>query len=75
MTASENGTVASKVWLDILKEMLANPSAPVSCPRCKAFSLTVVDVPRENDSRFDRDLICKKCGAHVAFIGVSPPNG
>lgn len=71
MTASENGKVPSKVWIDILKEMLADPSAPVSCPNCKACNLTVVDTPRKNDSCFERDLFCRNCGARCASYGVS----
>ncbi len=72
MAASEDGNVPPKVWGEILKEMLADPSAPVSCPKCKACNLTVVDVPRKNDRRFERDLICRNCGAHCAYYGVSP---
>jgi hypothetical protein len=71
MTESENGKVPSKVWMDILKEMLANPSAPVSCPKCKSCNLTVVDTPRKDEKLFERDQFYRNCGARCAYYGVS----
>ena len=55
-------------WIEAAKQLGADASATVRCPRCDAAELTVQDVPFERDpSQLERILRCPTCGAMNAL--------
>lgn len=54
-------TSKTKRWIEAAKILTRNPDEKVLCPECAEEFLLVKDEPIDQ-TRFDRYLICPKCG-------------
>lgn len=53
----------AQLWIDALKSAVTHPNDPIKCPECQEGVLIIDDTPY-GEGRFERWMICDKCGCH-----------